>query len=151
MSSAATFRSLNAYRSISVETSMHTIDQHQIVNLLLDGLLQSLATARGAIARGDIPGKCSSISRAIRILEEGLSTGLDRVDGGELAERLAALYDYCIHQLVVANLHSSDQILQEVQNLMEPIAQSWKAIQTPLYAHAPAPAAPSAKLSVVGA
>ncbi|MCA3239633.1 MAG: flagellar export chaperone FliS [Curvibacter sp.] len=125
----ASLRQADAYRRINVETSMHTIDQHQIVSLLFDGMLQSLATARGALARGDIPAKCNAIARALRILEEGLSTGLDRVDGGELAANLAALYDYCTRRLILANAQNDDTILQEVQALIEPVAQSWKAMK----------------------
>lgn len=126
---SASPRSADAYRRIGVETTMHTIDKHQIVSLLYDGLLQSLAAARGALARGDVPAKCKAISRALRILEEGLSTGLDRVDGGELAENLAALYDYCVRRLILANAQNDDALLQEVQRLIEPVAQSWKAIR----------------------
>src|SRR3970040_1236076 len=101
-------RSADAYRRIHVETSMHTIDQHQIVSLLFDGMLQSLATARGALARGDVPAKCAAISKALRIVEEGLATGLDKVDGGQLAENLASLYDYCAHRLILANARNDD-------------------------------------------
>lgn len=136
-------RTADAYRRIGVETSMHTIDQHQIVSLLYDGLLQSLATARGALARGDVAGKCNAIARALRILEEGLSTGLDRVEGGELAENLAALYDYCTRRLILANAQNDDALLQEVQRLIEPVAQGWKSIKQPA-AVAPAAAAPVA-------
>ena len=63
-------RAVNAYQRINVETSMHTIDQHQLVSLLYEGVLGSVATARGALARGDIQVKCNSIAKAIRIIEE---------------------------------------------------------------------------------
>lgn len=132
-------RSADAYRRINVETSMHTIDQHQIVSLLFDGMLQSLATARGALARGDVPAKCEAIARALRILEEGLSTGLDRVDGGELAENLAALYDYCTRRLILANAQNDDTILQEIQRLIETIAQGWKGMKQGAVAEPAAP------------
>ena len=122
-------RSADAYRRINVETSMHTIDQYQIVSLLFDGMLQSLAAARGALARGDVLAKCEAIARALRILEEGLATGLDRVDGGELAENLAALYDYCTRRLILANAQNDDAILQEIQRLIETIAQGWKGMK----------------------
>ncbi len=71
MFNAFTPRSASAYQRINVETSMHTIDQHQLVSLLLEGLLQAVATARGALARGDVPTKCSNITKAVRILEGG--------------------------------------------------------------------------------
>ena len=65
-------RATSAYQRINVETSMHTIDQHQLVSLLYGGVMDAITSARGALARGDVPLKCNSISKAIRILEEGL-------------------------------------------------------------------------------
>ncbi len=118
-------RAASAYQRINVETSMHTIDQHQLVALLYQGALGAIASARGAMARGDVLGKCSAISKAIRIIEEGLNTGLDRVDGGELAQNLGALYDYCVLRLTLANVRNDDAIMQEVQRLIEPVAQAW--------------------------
>jgi flagellar protein FliS len=129
MFSAYSPRTANAYQRINVETSMHTIDQHQLVSLLYEGVLNSIATARGALARGDVLGKVTSISKAIRILEEGLNTALDRVDGGELAENLGALYDYCIHRLILANARNDDAIMQEVMRLIEPVATGWNEIK----------------------
>ncbi len=70
--------------------------------------------------------KCNGISKAIRILEEGLNTALDREDGGELAENLGALYDYCMRRLILANARNDDAMMQEVQRLIEPMAQGWK-------------------------
>lgn len=118
-------RAASAYQRINVETSMHTMDQHQLVALLYQGALGAIASARGAMARGDVLGKCNAISKAIRIIEEGLNTGLDRVDGGELAQNLGALYDYCVRRLTLANARNDDTILQEVQRLIEPVAQAW--------------------------
>ena len=122
-------RAANAYQRINVETSMHTIDQHKLVSLLYEGVLNAIATARGAMARGDVLGKVNSISKAIRILEEGLITALDKVDGGELAQNLGALYDYCLHRLTLANARNDDAMMQEVMRLIEPVATGWTQIK----------------------
>ena len=121
----------NAYQRINVETSMHTLDQHQLVSLLYEGVLTSLATARGALARGDVATKCNAISKAVRIIEEGLSTALDIEAGGELAQNLSALYDYSLRQLILANARNDDAMLVEVMRLIEPVAQGWNAIKAP--------------------
>ena len=118
-------RAASAYQRINVETSMHTMDQHQLVALLYQGALGAIASARGAMARGDVLGKCRASCQAMRIIEEGLNTGLDRVDGGELAQNLGALYDYCVLRLTLANVRNDDAIMQEVQRLIEPVAQAW--------------------------
>jgi flagellar protein FliS len=119
-------RAAAAYQRINVETSMHTIDQHQLVSLLYEGVLGAIATARGALARGDVSTKCGSISKAVRILEEGLMTALDRQAGGALADNLGALYDYSLRRLILANARNDDAMLHEVARLIEPIAQGWK-------------------------
>ena len=129
MFSAYSPRAANAYQRINVETSMHTMDQHQLVSLLYEGVINAIATARGALARGDVLAKVNAISKAVRILEEGLSTSLDKVDGGELAENLGALYDYCIHRLILANARNDDALMQEVMRLIEPVATGWNEIK----------------------
>ncbi len=129
MFNAFTPRSASAYQRINVETSMHTIDQHQLVSLLLEGLLQAVATARGALARGDVPTKCSSITKAVRILEEGLMTSLDQEAGGDIAANLEAVYDYSVRRLIQANARNDDAMLQEVYRLIEPILQAWKEMK----------------------
>ncbi|MFZ3124529.1 MAG: flagellar export chaperone FliS [Acidovorax sp.] len=129
MFSAYSPRAANAYQRINVETSMHTIDQHQLVALLYEGVLSSIAAARGALARGDVLGKVNAISKALRIIEEGLITALDRVDGGELAQNLGDLYDYCLHRLIRANARNDDAMMLEVMRLIEPVAQGWNEIR----------------------
>ena len=124
-------RAASAYQRISVETSMHTIDQHQLVSLLFGGVMEAITSARGAMVRGDVPLKCSSISKAMRILEEGLSTALDRDGGGELAVNLGELYDYCLKRLIQANIRNDDAMLAEVGGLIEQLALGWNEIKKP--------------------
>ncbi len=135
-------RAASAYQRINVETSMHTMDQHQLVSLLYQGVLSSIATARGALVRGDLPAKCSSISKAVRIIEEGLMTALDKDAGGEIALNLEALYDYSLRRLILANSRNDDAMLAEVAGLIEPIAQSWHQIKNPAPAQPDAPQGP---------
>jgi len=119
-------RAASAYQRINVETSMHTIDQHQLVSLLYEGVLNAIATARGAMARGDVQTKCNNIAKAVRILEEGLMTALDRKAGGALADNLGAVYEYSLGRLIQGNARNDDAILAEVARLIAPIAQGWR-------------------------
>jgi flagellar protein FliS len=49
--------------------------------------------------------------------------------GGELAESLNSLYDYCILQLTKANALNDESLLVEVRALLEPLAQAWQEIR----------------------
>lgn len=129
MFTPVSMRSANTYKSVGLETSVTGANPHQLVALLFDGLQQSLSTAKGAILSGDIPAKGRAISRAVRILEEGLKAGLDANRGGELASNLRRLYDYCIFKTTEANLRNDVAPLEEVINLIKPVADSWSQIR----------------------
>lgn len=124
------FRAASAYKRVSLETS----DSYQLVNMLFDGLLQSIADARAALKRGDVVTKCTQVSRAVRLIEEGLKPGLDVQKGGDLAANLNGLYGYCVLRLIYANLHNDDAVLGEVARVIEPLADGWKQMNGKLAA-----------------
>ncbi|WP_372662930.1 flagellar export chaperone FliS [Hydrogenophaga sp.] len=131
-------RAASAYKRVSAETSVQGANPHQLVALLFEALLQSIQTARGAMARGDVQAKGEALGKAVRILEEGLKAGLNLRDGGEIASNLQQLYSYCVTRLTQANLRNDPLGLDEAQGLIEPVAQSWKQIQGSTSVHQPA-------------
>ena len=116
------FRAASAYKNVSLETS----DPYQLVNMLFEGLMQAIADARAALKRGDVATKCAQVSRAVRLIEEGLKPGLDIQKGGDLAANLNGLYGYCVLRLTQANLRNDDAALEDVVRVIEPLAQGWK-------------------------
>ena len=119
-------RSANAYKKIGVETSVSHASAHDLVDMLFDGLLVAVRSARAALAAGDIKSKCANIVSAVRILEEGLKGALNMEEGGPLATNLQELYDYCVVRLTQANARNDAAALDEVLRLMEPVASGWK-------------------------
>ena len=69
-------RAANAYRQVGVQSSIDGASPHQLVQMLFDGLLQTLHEARGALQRGEVEAKGRLLGKAVRILEEGLKGGL---------------------------------------------------------------------------
>lgn len=131
MFTSVSSRAASAYRRVAAETSVQGASPHQLVELLFDALLQAIANARGALARGDVEGKGQAIGKAVRIIEEGLKAGLNLREGGEIAGNLHALYSYSVQRLTHANLRNDDKALEEVRGLIEPVADSWKQIKGP--------------------
>ena len=123
-------RSANAYKSVGVETAVSGADPHQLVKLLYDALLQSLGSAKLAIEARDFGAKGRSIGKAVRLIEEGLKAGLNESQGGQLATNLRGLYDYCTVTLTEAKLRNDVDKVEEVINLMQPLAQAWNAIRS---------------------
>jgi flagellar protein FliS len=123
-------RAAAAYKRVATDTGVQTASPHELVSLLFDALLQSLARARGALEAGDVATKGAAIGKAVRILEEGLKAGLNMEQGGELAQNLHGMYGYCVSRLTHANLHNDMAALTEVVELIKPVAESWQSIRS---------------------
>lgn len=119
-------RSANAYKKIGVETSVSHASAHDLVDMLFDGLLMAVRSARVALAAGDVKNKCANIVSAVRILEEGLKGALNTEQGGQLAANLQELYGYCVVRMTQANARNDMAALDEVLRLIEPVASGWK-------------------------
>lgn len=118
---------LNQYKTIDVQTRVSSSTPHSLVAMLLDGILQKLAKASGAMQRGDLSEQGESLSAGIRIID-GLRASLDYSKGGELASNLGSMYDYMERRLVEANLGSDRDIIGEVVSLVNQIKSGWDAI-----------------------
>ena len=116
------------YQQVGVETRLATASPHQLVAMLFEGYMEAVAQARGAMRNRQIGAKGAAISRAVRIIEEGLRAGLDRNAGGGLAQDLDELYGYLTWRLTMANLRNDEEGLAESQRLVEPLREAWAAI-----------------------
>ncbi|MET0334033.1 MAG: flagellar export chaperone FliS [Rhizobacter sp.] len=119
---------LGAYQQVHVTTGVDGASPHRLVQMLFEGLLDSLARARGAMAHGNNAVTGAEIGRAVRIIEEGLKAGLNVTDGGQLAQDLRDLYAYVTVRLTYANLHNDEAAIAECVKLIEPIASAWDEI-----------------------
>lgn len=118
----------NAYAKVGVETKVNTASPHQLIVMLYDGALLSINSAAMSMESGDVPNKGKSISQAINIITNGLKASLDMGAGGEIAERLAALYDYMAQRLLQANLQNNRPALDEVGALLNELREAWVGI-----------------------
>ena len=128
MFSSTGYGAANAYRQVGAHSGGENASPHQLIQMLFDGLFQSLNAARGAMERGEVEEKGRHISKSVRILQEGLVMGLDLEKGGELAANLKLLYDYSVAQLTKANIHNDVVLVEEVIKVLQPVAQGWKEI-----------------------
>jgi flagellar protein FliS len=131
-------RAINAYTNVGVETGVEAADAHKLVLMLYEGALLALIEAKRHMAQGEVAAKGQALSKAIMIIDSGLKASLDVNAGGELGERLAALYDYMGERLLQANLHNRPELIDEVSRLLSELRGAWEQIRS-----GPAPAVAS--------
>jgi len=121
-------QAISAYRKVGVDAAIEVADPHRLILLLFAGAEAALGNARAAAQQKQIAAKGEAISKAIDIIGNGLKVSLDLDNGGELAERLDALYDYMVLRLLRANLDDDLPALDEVAGLLEEIHGAWREI-----------------------
>ncbi|MEJ7137473.1 flagellar export chaperone FliS [Amphibiibacter pelophylacis] len=119
----------NAYASTGVTSGVSGASPHRLIELLFDGFVDAVARARGAMRHGDIEQKSLYITKAVRIIDEGLKGGLDLQGGGEIARNLGDLYEFIIIRLTQANLRNDEQALDDCLSVISPIHEAWVAIR----------------------
>ncbi|MBL8473078.1 MAG: flagellar export chaperone FliS [Rhodocyclaceae bacterium] len=119
-----------AYNRVAVDAKVIEADPHQLIQMLYEGAQTAITSAIVHMQRGEVQAKGQAISKAIDIISSGLHASLDHEQGGELAERLGALYDYICTRLVLANAQNSVPALEETHHLLGELKDAWESIRS---------------------
>jgi flagellar protein FliS len=130
----------------TLEQEVYSADPARLVVLLLRGARQGVEEAREALHQGDVRRRCMAVSRAVERIGE-LSLSLDQERGGEIAMRLAALYEYMVHRLNEANASQTEAPLEEVSRLMLPLIDAWSELSGGTGDYAGVPSSEAGELS----
>lgn len=118
---------IKAYKSVGVKNDLAVADPHRVIQLLMQGSLENMALAKGAIERKDFVVKSKSVSKAMTIIA-ALQNSLDMNVGGEVSENLWSLYDFMVNHLMQASRESSVAKIDDVMEIMLKIKSAWDQI-----------------------
>ncbi|SEO23559.1 MULTISPECIES: flagellar export chaperone FliS [unclassified Pseudomonas] len=121
---------LRQYQKIGAQAQTSEASPHRLVQMLMEGGLDRIAQAKGAMERKDIANKGVLISKAIGIIG-GLREGLDLENQAESVAELDSLYTYMMNRLAEANAKTEPKILDEVADLLSTVKEGWDAIAAP--------------------
>jgi len=115
------------YGKVAAESEVAYASPHRLVQMLMEGALDKVATAKGCIERRDLEGKSRQITWAMSIIN-GLRTSLDMEAGGAIAVNLDDLYAYMVRRLIDASAQNDADALSEVIDLMLEIKGAWDVL-----------------------
>ena len=124
-------RALRQYQKVNSHAQISEASPHRLVQMLMEGGLDRMAQAKGAMARGDIAQKGLMLGKAVDIII-GLRDGLDaeKSESPAYVQQLESLYAYMTNRLMEANLRNDADMIDEVARLMITVKEGWDAIGT---------------------
>ena len=122
-------KALRQYQKVNSHAQISEASPHRLVQMLMEGGLDRMAQAKGALGRGDIAQKGLLIGKAVDIIG-GLREGIDaeKAKEDESLQQLDSLYGYMVQRLTNANLKNDPEIIDEVMGLLVTVKSGWDAI-----------------------
>ena len=122
-------RALRQYQKINSHAQISEASPHRLIQMLMEGGLERMAQAKGALSRGDIPQKALLLTKAVDIIG-GLRQGLDadKTDDKAALQQLDDLYEYMAVRLTQANIKNDPEIIDEVARLLITVKSGWDEI-----------------------
>jgi flagellar secretion chaperone FliS len=117
-------QNLKAYKKVNIESTIMSSEPHQIVLMMFDGALQSLAIAKGAIERKDFELKSKSVSKFVNIVS-ALRNSLDFDSEPTVSQRFDDLYIYCLDVINEVSLSMEASRIIEIIELLKPLRNAW--------------------------
>ncbi|ENM5765757.1 flagellar export chaperone FliS [Vibrio mimicus] len=114
----------DSYQQVELDAQAAAATPHQLVIMLIDGLLDEIERIRGHLAANRLAEKGTAINKCMNILI-GLSSALDDEHGGEIAQSLQQLYDFCLVELYHTSVHNDAERLTNVELVMSKIREGW--------------------------
>ncbi|AUB76083.1 flagellar export chaperone FliS [Pseudomonas paraversuta] len=122
-------RALRQYQKVNSHAQISEASPHRLIQMLMEGGLDRMAQAKGAMSRGDIPQKVVLITKAIDIIT-GLRQGMDesKAEDKVAFQRQDSLYEYMTIRLTQANVQNDPEIIDEVARLLITVKSGWDEI-----------------------
>ncbi|MBM1194814.1 flagellar export chaperone FliS [Pseudomonas weihenstephanensis] len=122
-------RALRQYQKVNSHAQISEASPHRLIQMLMEGALDRMAQAKGALSRNDLPQKALLITKAIDIIT-GLRQGLDeeKAEDKDAMQQLDSLYEYMTVRLTQANAANDPELIDEVARLLITVKSGWDAI-----------------------
>ena len=124
------------YRTVRSHGLVADVSPTRLVQIMFEHILAQLSTAQGCMERieGNLPlseitAKLTAMRKAIQLIGQ-LNATLDMERGGQIAEKLRALYEYMLIRLTHANAYNDTGIVTEVSKLVREVKIGWDGIVT---------------------
>ncbi len=117
-----------AYKSVDLNSAVLSASPHGLITMLMDEAVKRIRLAAIHMEEKRYADKGLCIGKAIQIIQEGLMASLNMEAGGEIARRLALLYEFLTTNLVLASAKNDPALLKVCLEVMNDIRAGWVGI-----------------------
>lgn len=115
------------YANNYVETAVSEATPHKLVDMLYEGAVKHLKISKVFFEQKNYEKKSEHINKSLSIIA-ALKTGVDIEKGGDVAQNLFDLYDYCHRMVFKASTANDSPALDEVIDILLSLHDAWRSM-----------------------
>lgn len=116
-------RAANAYANTQVQTGVAASSPGDLIILVYERVFDHLKMGKLAIENGEYG--MDSFTKAHDLIQQGLLACIDFQEGGDIAESLAAVYEWSLREIISARTTKSAEKVQGVIDVLSPLYEGW--------------------------
>ncbi|MFH1148181.1 MAG: flagellar export chaperone FliS [Pseudomonadota bacterium] len=116
-------RGVGAYGRVAVETA----DQKTLILICYDEAVKSLRMGKECYEKKLFEEKARHFIRAQNFITELLSS-LNMEAGGEIAQNLSAIYNFCLKEMILADVNKKMNSIDDVIKILSELRSAWAQV-----------------------
>lgn len=121
------------YASNDVHGGVVDSDPAQLVALIFERILDHLKLGARALEQEDYG--VEHFAKANDLIQKGLLACLDYSQGEEIAQNLAAIYDWALREIIKGRVEKNPQVIQDVIAVLTPLYEGWTGLSSKAPVH----------------
>jgi flagellar protein FliS len=144
-------KAAKAYASIDVHGGVTDSDPIELVVLVYERALDHLKLGKAALEQGEYG--IDFFTKANDLIQKGLLACIDYSQGEDIAQNLAAIYEWTLREIIKGRVEKSPEKIQEVIDILTPLYEGWLALSAkePVHFSKPNPEKVSGRRSLSAA
>jgi flagellar secretion chaperone FliS len=119
-------KAAKAYASNNVQSGVVDSDPAHLVVLVFERALDHLKLGKAALEQDDYG--IDHFTKVNDLIQKGLLACLDYSQGQDIAQNLAAIYEWSLREIIKGRVEKSPQKIQEVIDVLTPLYEGWLAL-----------------------
>jgi len=115
------------FKKMSLKHQLEKASPYELIQILLHNALHKIELAKYSLTKQNLTHKVVVINQAINIIES-LNSSLNHEIGKEISYNLNKLYDFIVHNLIIANAKNDIDYLNKAEKSLQDIKDIWDTI-----------------------
>lgn len=116
-------RAAKIYADSDAETGVNALSSGQLIVLIYERIFDNLKVGKHTLENGQHG--VEAFTKAHDLIQQGLLACLDYKAGADVAQNLAAIYEWSLREIINARVTKSPEKVQEILDVLTPLYEAW--------------------------